>query len=203
METQTQNFSIYNLSCTCSTECEDKGVRYIGLTTQRPTERLRQHQREAKSGATTSVYRWMSKHTPENIQLTVQATATDRQMLDQMEIEAIADARRQQGQLLLNLSVGGEGSSGYQHTDEAKAKISAARSGEKNPNFGKPLSAEYRAKISVSKTGKKFSAEHLTNLSAANKAKPRSGMHVRWHVNRNIINPECEFCINEGGGDTP
>ena len=38
---------------------------------------------------------------------------------------------------LVNLSYGGEGQSGYKHTDEAKAKISERMAGENNPVYGR------------------------------------------------------------------
>ena len=47
------------------------------------------------------------------------------------------------------------------HSAETRAKLSADKMGEKNPNYGKPRSAEVRAKISAS-----FSAETRAKLSA-------------------------------------
>ena len=46
-----------------------------------------------------------------------------------------------------------------------------------NPNEGKTLSPEHRAKISSTNKGRKFSAEHRAKLSAAKKGKKLSTEH--------------------------
>ena len=96
-----------------------------------------------------------------------------------------------------NLTDGGDGTSGWKHTDESRKKmsealkgnsrmkgkkhsdkvrqkISAARKGEKHPNYGKKLSVETRKKISEANKkqipwskGKKLSVEHRHKISAA------------------------------------
>lgn len=55
----------------------------------------------------------------------------------------------------------------FQHTEEARAKISAARKGKGAPS----ISDEHKAKISAANKGKTFSAEHRERLSAAAKAR--------------------------------
>ena len=52
-------------------------------------------------------------------------------------------------------------------TEEHKAKISAAKSGENHPFFGKTHTEESRAKISAAHTGKTLSDEHKAKISAA------------------------------------
>jgi hypothetical protein len=68
---------------------------------------------------------------------------------------------------LQNRTAGGDGSSGYKHTPEARAKISSSKK-------GKIFSAEHRAKLSAANKGKTFSAEHRAKMSAANKGKTHS-----------------------------
>ena len=55
------------------------------------------------------------------------------------------------------------------HSAETRAKLSAANKGEKHPQYGKPISAEIRAKISAAKIGKTLSAEHCASISASKK----------------------------------
>lgn len=62
------------------------------------------------------------------------------------------------------LSEAGKGKT-FQHTDEAKRKISLSQIGRTSPNKGKTLSEEQRGKISKAKSGIKFSEEHKENLS--------------------------------------
>lgn len=75
-----------------------------------------------------------------------------------IEVVLIFDYRRvygkyRDGGIIVNLSDGGEGCSGFEMTDEQKAKISASKTGENHPNYGKELSEGTRAKISASLTG--------------------------------------------------
>lgn len=64
------------------------------------------------------------------------------------EIERI-DQLRRLGLELTNLSDGGEGQSGYSHSDETKAKMSLARTGRVGPWRGKKMPDEIKQKISA------------------------------------------------------
>lgn len=85
---------------------------------------------------------------------------------------------------------------GFRHTPEARAKMSAAMTGERNPNYGKhpseetlaklsavrmghPVSAETRKKMSEAHKGRRFSEEHRRKISEARKGKPLSAEHRR------------------------
>ena len=61
------------------------------------------------------------------------------------------------------------GFEGRRHTLETKAKMSEAKKGDKNPNYGKELSPEHRAKISESKKTKNLSSETKAKMSEAKK----------------------------------
>ena len=54
---------------------------------------------------------------------------------------------------------------GYKHTKEILDNMSSFKRGEKNPNFGKKLSEEIRAKISIAKIGKKHTEETRVKMS--------------------------------------
>lgn len=56
---------------------------------------------------------------------------------------------------LTNLTDGGEGISGFKHTDEFKERMSKMTSGENNPNYGKVPSQKTRELISKGNTGLK------------------------------------------------
>ena len=65
---------------------------------------------------------------------------------------------------------------GYHHTcdklsPETRAKMSSAKIGDKNPNYGKHLSEETKAKISAACRGKQLSAETKTKLRKVLSAK--------------------------------
>lgn len=90
--------------------------------------------------------------------------------------------------ILLNLTDGGEGSSGKIHTQKTRDKmsktrkgkphsaehcaaISAASIGKRGTNLGKQFSAEHKAKISAAHIGKIFSKESREKMSASMKGR--------------------------------
>lgn len=82
------------------------------------------------------------------------------------------------GYKLANLTDGGEGISGYKHTNEAKQKM-RGRTGEKHPMFGKPKSIEVKLKISQAKIGKKQTEEFKKKISEKFKGRIFSAEHLK------------------------
>ena len=54
-----------------------------------------------------------------------------------------------------NLTSGGDGVSGFHHTDESKIRMSVAKQGAKHPNYGKHLTSATREKIASRLRGNK------------------------------------------------
>ena len=73
--------------------------------------------------------------------------------------------------ILHNRSDGGEGASGFIHSEETKIKLSESHKGEKNHNYSKNFSEEYRRKISESGKGRTHSEETKIKMSEARKGK--------------------------------
>ena len=109
-----------------------------------------------------------------------------------LEIRRIAFWRKLDVKLT-NASDGGEGPSGFKHSEETKAKVSAAGRGrifskERRANIsaankGKkrgPQSEEHRAAISAGNKGKKFSKAVRQKISAAHLGK-NQGPHTAEH----------------------
>lgn len=71
------------------------------------------------------------------------------------------------------------------HTDETKQKISEAKSGTGNHNFGKHFSDEHKAKISASNKGRKLTADQreaaAEQLRGVAKAKIGKGKGYHFH----------------------
>ena len=88
--------------------------------------------------------------------------------------------RKENNGTLTNLTDGGEGQSGFKHSEKTKTKMSSDRMGEKNAHFGKHLSDESKLNISLSKknTVSSFKGKHHTNESKmmmSIRAKERTG----------------------------
>ena len=75
--------------------------------------------------------------------------------------------------ILHNRTDGGEGVSGYKHTEERKGKMSQAKIGNKNRS-GIKHNEETKRRIGESQTGKKHTEETKRKIAEANKGKSRS-----------------------------
>lgn len=88
--------------------------------------------------------------------------------------------------------------------EETKKKLSAAFK-------GRPVSEEQKQKISNTLTGRPRDPEAVRKGAESNRGRKRTdeqkarirmgilnarspGGHTRWHINRNIVNPDCPFC---------
>ena len=70
---------------------------------------------------------------------------------------------------LVNMTDGGEGTSGYRHTEETRQNMSDAQKGENNSFYGKSHSNEHCKKISNAQKGKSHSVESRQKMSDAQK----------------------------------
>jgi hypothetical protein len=79
---------------------------------------------------------------------------------------------------LVNLTDGGEGMSGYIHSESAKEKIRAS-------NTGRTLTPEQRAKVSAARSGSKSSPETCEKIRASHVGKPLTGERLEKFVEGN------------------
>jgi hypothetical protein len=107
---------IYGLVCTCSVECENKGIRYIGQTTKTLNDRLYGHITASRFGKRYPVYDWLRKHGESNVSIVVIKTCDSRSESDKAEIECISHLKSTG--LCLNVRVGGD--SMGKHRDKLK-----------------------------------------------------------------------------------
>ena len=106
---------------------------------------------------------------------------------------------------LTNMTWGGEGASGYKHSEEAKRKIGEAKSGENNPMFGKNAYAnktpeemeEIGKKKSKALKGKKQSEETRRKKSESMKGIQFSEEHIK-KIGENNGKKQKVICITTG-----
>lgn len=149
---------------------------YVGITAKTASERFAVHAYEAARGSRGRLYNAMRKHGTETATVETLVIADDWGYLCDLEKQAIA-ALGTRSPLGLNMTDGGDGASpgsahhaGFKHSDEARAKMSAAR-------LGKPRKAETKAKISAAlmgntrSSGRQLTEEHKRQISQANRGK--------------------------------
>ena len=110
----------------------------------------------------------------------IKMNITESEALD-LEILTI-EKYRNQGLNLINMTDGGDGTSGYAHTEQHKQMMSVALSGEKNHRYGKVgtrngavVTPETIEKLRSSHLGKKLSEEQKQKIRESTK-KARQGI---------------------------
>lgn len=164
-------------------------MAYIGITSKTCLERMKVHMYEANRGTRGRLYNAIRKHGIDAAKVEVLVIADDWGYLCDMEVRAISvfKTRSPHG---LNMTDGGDGASpgsahhaGFRHSDEAKAKMSAAKFGKRHSqesrekisaalagnkrNLGRTASADTKAKLSTSHLGQKRTPEQRANISSA------------------------------------
>ena len=101
--------------------------------------------------------------------------------------------------ILRNKSDGGEGKSGYVHTEEAKNKISKAVRGKNHPLYGKSVSDETKKKMSNSLRGRIMSDESREKMSKSHIGRPGTyGFKGKSHTEETIQNMKNRKWWNNG-----
>jgi NUMOD3 motif len=115
--------------------------------------------------------------------VTVEFLRVDITEPESLELEiATIEKYRTQGLQIINMTDGGDGTSGYSHTEEHKQMMSAKQSGESNPRFGKVgtrkgavATPETIEKLRLSHLGKELPEEQKQKIRESTK-KARAGI---------------------------
>ena len=143
---------------------------YIGITTRDPEERWNDHL-YSYPNTDFVLYKAMRKYGLDNFQFSILQQTNDLEVLKNLEIKYIQEYNSycfQEDSNGYNMTLGGDGTVGYKPSEETRIKISNALMGAKNPNYGKPKSADVKRKISEAHKGKTLSEETKKKLSEAN-----------------------------------
>jgi group I intron endonuclease len=200
------------------------GKAYVGWTTKTAQERFEGHCERARNGSPYYFHRAIRKYGPDAFDVITVYKGDDAEEMKQVEKNYIAGMRTNDKRFGYNLTDGGEGSLGYRHTDEAKKKMSSKqlgkipmlghhhtaesrtlisqhsahvgpKDGHGNPHIALYATCESRRKGGL---GVALGARRRGGLTAkANGGTNRSlaiARHNRWHVSRNITNPNCPLC---------
>lgn len=154
--------------------------RYFGITSQKP-ERRWQNGNHYKGQV---FYRAINKYEWNNIEHIIVAKGLSEDEAKWLEIELIAAYDTTNPNKGYNISLGGEGSCGYHHTEEWKKQHSETMTGKNNPNwgkcgknhpmFGKHLTEEHRRKISEN-NGRAMLGKHHTEEAKRRMSEANSG----------------------------
>ena len=142
------------------------GKYYVGQTSRGIVRRWQHHIACFKRGIDTYLYRSFSKYGVEAfIFPIVVASAHSKKEINELEKSWIYGLNSNNTDFGYNLTSGGEGCSGYKHTDEFKKSVSER-------NKSRIWSEESREKLSKSVSeiskGKKLSKEHKVKIGLAN-----------------------------------
>jgi group I intron endonuclease len=137
------------------------GKSYIGQTYRSIQERLREHQKDSSNCV--AIYNAIKFHGWENFEKDwYECPDDDLNKHEELMVEVLG-----------TLAPGGynlkEGGGNGKHSEETKKKISEAQLGEKNHNFGIPMSEEQKQKMRKPK-----SEDHKRKLSEAHLGKTHS-----------------------------
>ncbi len=119
---------------------------YIGQTWQSLAHRFWEH---CYRNGCPKLYNAIQKHGKENFKITAIFSITTQEDADYYEDYFI----NKYDSIKTGYNIKGGGRGG-KHSEATKKKISAAILGDKNPNFGKPMSEDQKQKLSVSRKGK-------------------------------------------------
>lgn len=181
------------------------GKKYIGATSQKPTNRWangKGYQRCPVFYAAIQEYGW------DNFKHEILFTGLTEEEAEALEVELIKKHQTQDPEKGYNMASGGEVNKGFHRTSEFKQKVSEARvgvyAGENHSMYGVPRSEETKEKIRAAQAGKPKPAEVRKNMSQSAKQRWRPGntaerTHLR-EMNKGGNSPKARpvMCVETG-----
>ena len=168
--------SIYRRTIIYKAENKVDGMVYIGKTIQPLQKRKLKHQNGAIHRTTIFLHRALRKYGFENFSWEIlDETFNEQYALKVLEPHYIQKFKSNDPRFGYNMTSGGEGVSGFTHSEKTKQKI-------RKGNRGKHRSTKTKARISKARTGTKHSEETKQKMSKTKtnrQRKPFSVEHKR------------------------
>jgi len=140
------------------------GKQYVGKTVGKLAARWNRHKYDSCNRIRdTLLGRAVRKYGAKNFVPSVLANADTEVELAQLEQDFIYAYQSNHRQFGYNLTDGGEGSTGFQHSDETKQLLRKQKTGSKNVGFGKPISSVLRAAIVAANKARVWTAAMRKN----------------------------------------
>lgn len=156
------------------------GKQYVGITKNDIQQRFDQHIYESNHNHTNRVLcKAIRKYGKYNFSIKLLESIEDEKLAKETEIFYISKYKthiEHEECNGYNMTIGGDGVKGFTITEETRAKLSAAFSGENHPFYGKHLSDEHKMNCSMVKLGIKKSQSTRKNMSESKK-KPVLQLH--------------------------
>lgn len=179
--------------CVYMHENRENGKKYIGITSQKPTNRWnngRGYNRSPLFYAAINKYGW------DSFRHDILYTGLSQEEAERLEVEMIAKYQTTDPARGYNLAAGGGVNAGFHRTEEFKKKLSATRkargiaAGANHPFYGKHRSEETREKIRAPQAGRPKCPE--------SREKMRESAQRRWR-SENQAEREYLRQLNLGG----
>lgn len=176
--------------CVYMHENRINGKKYIGITSQKPTNRWDNGRGYVHCR---HFYAAIQKHGWDAFRHEILYTGLTQAEAEELEIELIAKYQTQDSAKGYNITPGGQPTEhtdetrqrisdallGRKLSDEHRAKDSEAHRGEKNNRYGTRHTPETIEKMRATAKGRKFSPETLEKMSAAKRGRHLSEEHKR------------------------
>ena len=127
----------------CYIDKKDNQIVYVGKDSNIDKNKRRRHHLTSSKYNQQPINRILQNNPDRYTYQVLVWSVEDENALNALEIQYI-----RQLQPRFNFTEGGDGISGYRHTEKSKRKMSKAQKGENNPMYGKIHSEETRKKMS-------------------------------------------------------
>lgn len=165
---------------------KENGNKYVGITSQDPPEKRwlngKGYSKSVLFNKAIQKYGWDGF---EHKILLRNLGESEAKCLEKYLISILGTNDKVHG---YNITSGGDGSSGLHHSEESRRKMSAAKSGENHPNFGKHMSKETRDRIARRLIGNKnFKGHTHTDETIRKVAEAKFKPVLMMDENANIL----------------